>query len=210
MAEAFVYCWTDHKDNKLYIGSHKGSVDDGYICSSKLVKEQYHLRPQDFSREILYEGSWNEMFKLEGKLLKDADAKNNDSYYNQHNGSGDFRNKHQSSESREKISKAKLGILRTEETKRKISLSRMGNIPWNKGKFTSEETKEKIRIARAKQIITVEDKIKMSAAGRGRIFSDEHKRRISVALEGIPLSEERKKNISISLKGRTAWNKGNT
>ena len=35
MKEAFVYCWTDHKTNKLYVGVHKGSINDGYICSSK-------------------------------------------------------------------------------------------------------------------------------------------------------------------------------
>ncbi len=26
--EAFVYCWTDHKNKMLYVGSHKGSIDD--------------------------------------------------------------------------------------------------------------------------------------------------------------------------------------
>ena len=31
MAQGFVYQWTDHKTNKLYIGSHKGDPDDGYI-----------------------------------------------------------------------------------------------------------------------------------------------------------------------------------
>ena len=41
MAEAFVYCWTDHKTNKIYIGSHKGDVNDGYVCSSKYMMEEY-------------------------------------------------------------------------------------------------------------------------------------------------------------------------
>jgi hypothetical protein len=32
--DSFVYCWTDHKTGMLYVGSHKGTIDDGYVCSS--------------------------------------------------------------------------------------------------------------------------------------------------------------------------------
>jgi hypothetical protein len=38
--EAFVYCWTDKITNKLYVGSHKGSPDDGYVCSGKYMLEE--------------------------------------------------------------------------------------------------------------------------------------------------------------------------
>ena len=53
---SFVYCWTDKKTNMLYVGSHKGSIDDGYICSSKPMMKEYKKRPQDFSRQIVAEG----------------------------------------------------------------------------------------------------------------------------------------------------------
>lgn len=44
MAESFVYCWTDHKRSKLYIGYHKGSPDDGYVCSSKRMLKNNPLK----------------------------------------------------------------------------------------------------------------------------------------------------------------------
>lgn len=53
MIEAFVYCWTDKATNKLYIGSQKGSTDDGYICSSKYMLKEFYERPDDFSRQII-------------------------------------------------------------------------------------------------------------------------------------------------------------
>jgi hypothetical protein len=37
----------------FYIGSHKGSVDDYYICSSKRMLRAYNKRPKDFKRRIL-------------------------------------------------------------------------------------------------------------------------------------------------------------
>lgn len=64
-------------------------------------------------------------------------------------------------EVREKISKAKmghkgykywLGKRRSEETKRKISISKKGTIPWNKDKKMSEEFKETISKAIKKRL----------------------------------------------------------
>lgn len=39
---------------RLYIGSHYGSFDDGYICSSRWMKSSYKKNPQNFIRRILY------------------------------------------------------------------------------------------------------------------------------------------------------------
>lgn len=137
MAEAFVYCWTDHKTNKLYVGSHKGSLNDGYVCSSKVMLEEYNKRPCDFTRQIIAEGSWDDMFKFEGVLLRAFDVKNCDDFYNMHNGSGDFRNKGLSEESRKKISKSKTGI-----TSPKKGIP--SNIsPWNKGKTAKDDERIK-------------------------------------------------------------------
>lgn len=49
----FVYIWFDKKHRRFYIGSHWGSVDDGYVCSSSWMKQAYKRRPQDFRRRIL-------------------------------------------------------------------------------------------------------------------------------------------------------------
>jgi hypothetical protein len=106
-SEAFVYCWTDHATDKLYIGWHKGSVDDGYICSSKYMKEQYLNRPNDFTRQIVASGTIGDMTNLETVLLRSADAKNNEQFYNLHNGDGFYRFGPHSSESILKMKKPK-------------------------------------------------------------------------------------------------------
>jgi len=142
--EAFVYCWTDHKTEKLYIGSHKGSELDGYICSSKIMIEEYNARPDDFTREIIARGTYIDIRNLESHLLKSSDAAKSSSFYNMNNGDGKFarfgpltqeakdkisqklKGRTMSPEWREKMRNAKLGTHRSMETKQKISASMTG------------------------------------------------------------------------------------
>jgi hypothetical protein len=49
----FVYIWRDRKHNRFYIGSHWGSENDSYICSSTWMRNSRKRRPQDFKRRIL-------------------------------------------------------------------------------------------------------------------------------------------------------------
>lgn len=88
--EAFVYCWTNHRTNKLYIGSHKGSTDDGYVCSSKYMMEEYRKNPDVFTRTIIATGEEADIRKLESKILASANAAADDDFYNKHNGFGEF------------------------------------------------------------------------------------------------------------------------
>lgn len=53
MKQGFVYIWYDRKHNRFYIGSHWGYEDDGYICSSRWMRNAYRRRPFDFKRRIL-------------------------------------------------------------------------------------------------------------------------------------------------------------
>lgn len=71
MFKGFVYIWRDKKHNRYYIGSHKGNIDDGYICSSSWMKSSYKRRPYDFSRKILGYcfTSRKELFELENYWL---------------------------------------------------------------------------------------------------------------------------------------------
>ena len=80
--KSFVYCWTDKITNKLYVGSHKGTTNDGYICSSKLMLDEYKKRPGDFSRQIIAEGSLKDIRKLESKILQAVNARLNEQFYN--------------------------------------------------------------------------------------------------------------------------------
>jgi len=34
--EAFVYLWRNSETKKFYLGSHKGTIDDGYTHSSQV------------------------------------------------------------------------------------------------------------------------------------------------------------------------------
>lgn len=88
--ETFVYCWTDKKTNKLYVGSHKGSTDDGYVCSSKSMLQEYHKRPSDFTRQIIAHGSLLDIRKLETKILQCVNASVNADFYNKHENDGFF------------------------------------------------------------------------------------------------------------------------
>ena len=49
----FVYIWYDRKRKMYYIGCHWGTINDGYICSSKRMRDNYRNRPCDFKRRIL-------------------------------------------------------------------------------------------------------------------------------------------------------------
>src|SRR6185312_7201804 len=138
--EAFTYCWTDHLKNMLYVGCHKGSEDDGYVCSSKWMLEEYTKRPDDFTRQIITEGTYDDCLMLEATILKTADAKNNSDYYNQHNGDGKFVCKNITEETREKLRRRvpwNKGKRMNESQKSKL-------VCWNRGKHLSKDHKQKI------------------------------------------------------------------
>ena len=49
----FIYVWFDRKNKKFYVGSHWGTKDDGYICSSTNMRNNYRNRPNDFRRRVV-------------------------------------------------------------------------------------------------------------------------------------------------------------
>lgn len=88
--EAFVYTWTNLETNQLYIGSHKGTPDDGYVCSSKIMLEDYMKNRSAFSRQIVATGSHEDMIAFEHSLLMAVDAMHDSQFYNRHNGNGRY------------------------------------------------------------------------------------------------------------------------
>jgi hypothetical protein len=160
--EAFVYCWTDHKTKKLYIGSHKGSVDDGYVCSSKYMMIEYKKRPFDFTRHIVAEGNVKDIRKLESKILQAANARIDEQFYNKHDNDGfffdgwkegEFSEEHRknmsisaskrqrTSDHLMKLQEGRRNSKNSEEHNRKISEK-------NTGRKSSKETIEKAKITR--------------------------------------------------------------
>lgn len=90
----FVYIWLDRKHKRYYVGSHWGSEDDGYICSSKWMKQAYSIRPHDFKRRIIArvttsrkdllaeEQRWLNMIKVEELATKNSKDRSRVRYYN--------------------------------------------------------------------------------------------------------------------------------
>lgn len=191
--ESFVYCWTDHKTNRLYVGSHKGLENDGYICSSKLMLEQYELRPQDFSRQIIARGKDEDIRILEKKILISVDARRNKMFYNMHNGNHNFVLKQCTQTHKEKISKALLGKKKSKSHCESLKKSRQFQVM---PKWTAER-REKVLKSRHNYSHSELTKNKMKegwalrrgkpTARRGRssthIISDETRKKLSDAVK---------------------------
>lgn len=80
--EAFVYMWICKDTDKKYIGTHRGTTDDGYIASSESFLAEYNESPSRFFRTILAFGSQQDMYELETKLLLDLKTRMSPMYYN--------------------------------------------------------------------------------------------------------------------------------
>jgi group I intron endonuclease len=139
----FVYRWYDSSNGMYYVGSHKGTVNDGYIGSGKRFSRAYSKRPECFTREIFYVGE--DYRELEEFILDTIDAKSNPAYYNLINGS--FNCKF-SKEQREKISNSLRGKKASKEAREKMSASRTGEKNHFYGRTHSEETRRKISEAK--------------------------------------------------------------
>lgn len=96
---------------------------------------------------------------------------------------------------------SQLGIVRSSETRAKISSALMGH-------EVSPETREKLRSAsrgntnRAGQVVSLETRAKMSESRRRRETSAETRAKMSASLKGRKLSDETKQRISAAAKGR--------
>lgn len=126
MANSFLYKWFDKGRQMHYIGVHKGTANDGYICSSKIMLEEIAKRPEDFNRTIISYGSFEDMIQEETKILKCVDAAKNKNYYNQHNGDGNFFCKEHSDETKNKISIKLKQYKKTDKHCKAISDSKIG------------------------------------------------------------------------------------
>jgi hypothetical protein len=182
--EAFVYCWTDKKTNMLYVGSHKGSIDDGYVCSSKYMMEEYYKRPEDFSRQIVARGRFEDIRSLESVILKSVHARINEQFYNMHENDGKFYLKFHTEEAKRKISNGNAGNIRPDLSERnkqgqssssieKMVKTRRANGSYDSernpmyGKQHTEEVKRKMslsRLGKNKEPKSEETKRKMSEA----------------------------------------------
>src|SRR5271165_829710 len=155
----FVYLWFDSTKKMFYLGSHTGTVDDGYIGSGIRFLRAYKTRPDSFKRKILeyINGDKEYLFKQEQKwldLIKDEEL--HTKYYNQKKcasgGSVKGRKQPKTAEHIQKLRKPRVNISKmkwpkSQETKRKISeamkgVDRAGSLNGMYGKTHTEESKK--------------------------------------------------------------------
>ena len=161
MTEAFVYYWKDTLTDMFYIGSHKGDIEDGYICSSEPMLEEYKERSEDFDRKILFVGPIDKVRQVETELLQRYDAKNNLMFYNLHNGDKDFFND---------IPWNKGLTKENNETMAHVS-KKLKGITYRSGFTVSEKTKTKMSEAAFKKWNKITDRTKGP-------MSEEHKENV--------------------------------
>ena len=65
----FVYIWWQISTNKYYIGSHLGSLTDGYICSSSLILNLIQENPADWNRQIVLQGQIKYCRQIEREII---------------------------------------------------------------------------------------------------------------------------------------------
>lgn len=171
----FVYKWTNTINGRWYIGSHKGTPDDGYRHSSKILaaaEEKYGI--ENFEREILFEGDYEKdqiRLIIEAKILREENAANNPMSYNLSNISGpncwnEARKKKASKMYKGKSFKERFGS-REKSIRKAQSEARMGIT-------LSDETKEKMRQAKLGTKQSSEHKKKRSEAMK-RYWADQTK-----------------------------------
>lgn len=151
----FVYIWYDRKHRRYYIGCRWGRETDGYICSSRWMRNAFKRRPEDFKRRILETGITDRVMLLEREYewLRQIDKSELGSkYYNLYNhhfghwSSDEYlRNRISASLSERHRGKSfspatqfKSGECRSPETQ-----FTKGQVAHNKGQQTSEETRAK-------------------------------------------------------------------
>lgn len=203
----FVYIWHDSKRKMFYIGSHWGTEDDGYVCSSNKMRNAHNRRPEKFKRKILERIYTNrkDLLETEEKWLQRV--KNKNKYYNIH-----FTTHHWSkfeSSTKSCIEKMKVSLRKTID------------------KMTPEERKEKFGYWKGRHnpyfsIRNKDPNIPHPRGMLGKKRSEEAKRKTSEKLKGIlnpnygkKFSEEHKQKLRDARKaflsgGGIVWNKGLT
>lgn len=223
MTLAYVYKWTELATGKWYVGARGARgchPDDGYICSSKVVKPLILSNPSGWKREILFTSDPEEVFYIEARLLDELNAKENPQSFNKHNGDGKWsmRGKQFSPEHREKMGAWQVGrkfdkssidkrtasrkdFRQSDEARKKIGQSLKGK---RAGISPTEEQRRKISqtlTGRVNGPLSAEHKALLSAIKKGFKHSEEAIAKMRAAHLGKVLTAEHKAKISSSGKG---------
>ena len=181
----FVYIWFDRKHKRYYIGSHWGTEDDGYICSSSWMMQAYKLRPDDFKRRILakiYEGKKN-LLEEEYKWLSLIDDEEilSKKYYNRTK----HKNGHWMAEDYEKDVKRRISQKTKEAMNRpEVREKYLQGLKSRNNRSSDIEVREKRRQSMIGKNVGKDNSKAVAASAekrRGTNISEEHKNKIKEA-----------------------------
>ena len=187
MTYGFIYIWYDQKHKRYYVGSHWGSEDDGYICSSNWMRDAHRRRPNDFKRRVIQRIYTNRQDLLEAenawhRLIKPHELRTR--YYNLHTNHSNhwLGNEEKRLSVSEKIRKTVIehysNMSREERSRRH---GRVGNLN-RLGKKLNEEQRKQLSDAHKGITHSEETKAKMrgrkwSAETRSKILATKQRRR---------------------------------
>ncbi len=174
----FVYLTINQINGRGYIGDHStDNLKDGYLGSGRPLFENAKLKygKENFKREILeFFGTKEEAFNAQEKYIKLLKTHISQGGYNLNwkGGKGPL-----TQEMRDKIGNFHKGKKLSKETKEKISKSRKGKVPWNKG---------------IKGVIKYSDDINMKKGRKGKSNGFHGKKHSEESL--LKMSDNKKEN----------------
>lgn len=180
----FVYIWFDRKHKRYYIGSHWGTEDDGYICSSRWMRKAYKRRPNDFKRRIISKIFSNRKELLDKEfewlsLIEDTELKSK--YYN----ATKHKNGHWMAEDYEKDVKKRISQKTKEAMNRpEVREKYLQGLKSRDNRSSDMEVREKRRQSMIGKNVGKDNSKAVAASAekrRGTNISEEHKNKIKEA-----------------------------
>ena len=204
----FIYLWTNEIDGKKYLGSHLGTLDDGYIGSGeRFLRAVNKYGIENFSREIIeYVKDEKNIRKREQYYLDFYKVALDENFYNiSQSACGGKIWQYFDEEKRKEIIcrisesntgswEDRFGKKEADRRKKEISKRFKGVSKTeehkrkigerHKGKEITEETRKKMSEARKGKKDSEETKLKKSESLKGRIFTDAHRLNLGEAQRG--------------------------
>ena len=167
----FVYITTNTVNDKQYVGDHSSdNLDDNYLGSGVAIRKAIKkYGKENFTKQILEQ--FNTKEEAEGAQIFYIEKFNTliPNGYNISPSGG-----------------IHWGGVHSDESKRKMSLSKKGKPTWNKGKTNvySEETRLKWSEKRKGKKLSDESKIKLSKRTKGKILNPNTRHKMSISKIG--------------------------
>lgn len=200
----FVYIWRDRKHKKLYIGCHWGHEQDGYVCSSTNMRNNYRNRPHDFRRRILQRVHTNRQDLLEAEhawLSLIQPEQLGAKFYNKRN----HKFRHWSTDANAQYVK---GTITITDGIRERRVRPTEDVPhgWTRGR----SLRTKAAIKQRKPPVSDDCKMRTSVRMREKFANDVEFKARFLASRPATVSDEARRKMSASKRGRprpnpSAW-----